>query len=68
MSDYENDRRWCAACAAYVPYLLSPSNAWCTRCGRPVTLFSDPDQARFERSLAVERGWSSRLREESQSV
>lgn len=54
-SDFYDDRRWCAACRAYVPYLLSPSSSWCTRCGRAVGLFSEDDRARFERELRTER-------------
>ena len=53
--DFYDDRRWCEACSTYVPYLLSPSASWCTRCGRKVGLFSEPDRSRFERELKSER-------------
>ncbi len=52
--DFYADRRWCRNCRAYVPYLLSPNEAWCTRCGSPVALFSEEDRAQFERGLCTE--------------
>lgn len=53
--NYYSDRRWCGACRDYVAYLLSPSDAWCTRCGRPVALFSDEDRSAFDQAVRGER-------------
>jgi hypothetical protein len=51
LSDFYHDVRYCAACASYVPYLCSPRASYCAWCGEEVTLFSAPDQARFQEEL-----------------
>ncbi|MEW6073184.1 MAG: hypothetical protein AB1726_11420 [Planctomycetota bacterium] len=50
-TDFYNDRKYCQACRAYVPYLQSLEQSWCAICGSKVRLFSDDDWKSFHNSL-----------------
>ena len=45
--NFYDDRRFCASCATYVPFLVSPHASYCARCGERVALFSPDDMSRF---------------------
>lgn len=49
--DYLDDYKFCPSCEEYVPYIQSPAQCYCMKCGRPVRLFSDRDYSRFRRHL-----------------
>ncbi|MFO1011597.1 MAG: hypothetical protein U1F29_16170 [Planctomycetota bacterium] len=57
---YQNERRYCAACTDYVPFLASPFACFCARCGGPSFLFSPTDMERFRddvrASMSAPRG------------
>ena len=50
--DYYSDRKFCADCNTYVPYLMSVDRSYCAQCGQPVRLFSREDWATFNEKLA----------------
>ncbi|MEZ6018124.1 MAG: hypothetical protein R3F49_23670 [Planctomycetota bacterium] len=45
--DFYNDKKWCASCANYVPYLMSIEHSFCITCGAEVRLFSEDDWRSF---------------------
>ncbi|HRV83100.1 MAG TPA: hypothetical protein P5218_16835 [Planctomycetota bacterium] len=45
--DFETDRKFCSHCQAYVAYLASPTQCFCTQCGEEVRLMSPTDWERF---------------------
>jgi hypothetical protein len=51
-ADFYEDSRYCTSCDGYVPYLLSPSGAFCVHCDQPVLLFSADEHEAFLRGLA----------------
>jgi len=53
--DYYNDRKYCAACQEYVPYLMSTEHSYCAQCGAQVRLFSDADWTAFNESVLAKR-------------
>jgi len=52
-ADYYEDCRYCARCGAHVPYLLSPTGAFCVHCDQPVQLFSQEEHRAFLRGLSI---------------
>ncbi len=54
-SNYYNDKKWCPACEAYVPYLMSIEHSYCTGCGSEVRLFSDEDWSEFQEGMTARR-------------
>jgi len=50
-TDFYNDRKYCTACDAYVPYLQSMEHSYCALCGAQVRLFSEADWNAFNESL-----------------
>lgn len=55
-SNFENDRKWCPECEAYVPFLLSVSESYCVECGGQVRLFSRDDWESFADRMSARRG------------
>ena len=49
--DYYQDRKWCALCDEYVPYLRSETQSYCVSCGAPVRLFSAEDHRSFQAAV-----------------
>ncbi len=52
---FESDRKWCAACEEYVPYLMSLDTSYCASCGGEVRLFSKEDWTVFSEQLKARR-------------
>jgi len=50
--DFYNDKKWCAQCADYVPYLMSIERSFCVACGGEVRLFSKEDWRAFSAGMA----------------
>jgi len=50
--DFYSDKKWCARCADYVPYLMSVEHSYCIECGAEVRLFSKDDWREFSADLA----------------
>ena len=50
-TDFYNDRKYCASCAEYVPYLMSLEHSYCAICGCQVRLFSKTDWDQFHEAL-----------------
>lgn len=50
--DFYSDKKWCPACADYVPYLMSIENSYCVECGAEVRLFSQDDWRSFSAGIA----------------
>ena len=63
--DYYSDRKFCPACAKYVPYLMSIERSFCVECGGEVRLFSQDDWKSFHESLAAKRPKGGRPRKSS---
>ncbi len=59
--DFYQDSRYCLRCRAYVPYLSSPSGAFCTHCDSGVHLFSPEDRHAFRQGLAIEGSLARRF-------
>jgi hypothetical protein len=49
--DFNNEKKWCPRCNAYVRYLMSVDHSFCAHCGTKVRLFSDEDSQRFNTSM-----------------
>ena len=45
--DFQQDRKYCPHCQAYVAYLASPSLSYCAQCGGEVRLMSPADWETF---------------------
>jgi len=54
-SDFRSDRKWCPACDAYVPFLMSIDASFCVECGGEVRLFSKEDWERFEARMEARK-------------
>jgi hypothetical protein len=50
--DFYSDKKWCASCADYVPYLMSIEHSFCVECGAEVRLFSKEDWRTFSDDMA----------------
>lgn len=59
---FYSDRKWCAACDAYVPYLMSLDTSYCAECGGEVRLFSREDWEDISDQLKARRPGSRRRR------
>jgi len=49
--DFYSDKKWCASCADYVPYLMSIEHSYCVTCGAEVRLFSKEDWRTFSEGM-----------------
>jgi hypothetical protein len=49
--NYYSDRKFCASCNDYVPYLMSVEHSYCAQCGAEVRLFSEQDWTAFNESI-----------------
>ncbi|MBI3820192.1 MAG: hypothetical protein HY286_15970 [Planctomycetes bacterium] len=47
--DFYAEKKFCANCHQYVPYLASMSRSYCAICGQQVNLFSKEDWQKFRR-------------------
>jgi hypothetical protein len=52
---FDSDRKWCAACEEYVPYLMSLDTSYCAQCGGEARLFSKEDWQAFSDHLKTRR-------------
>jgi predicted amidophosphoribosyltransferase len=50
--DFYAEKKFCARCRDYVPYLASLSRSYCAVCGNPVNLFSKEDWQSFRKRIA----------------
>jgi len=50
-NDYYSENKWCNRCRAYVRYMMSLEHSYCVQCGGQVTLFSQEDKEKFQKSL-----------------
>lgn len=50
--DFYSEKKYCAHCQDYVPYLASLARSYCASCGEPVNLFSKEDWQKFRRRIA----------------
>jgi hypothetical protein len=48
--DFYNEKKFCAHCCQYVPYLASIQRSYCALCGNTVNLFSREDWSKFRRA------------------
>lgn len=55
LSDFRNDRKWCAACDCYVSYLMSIDKSFCVQCGAEVRLFSEEDWIAFSEKMEARK-------------
>lgn len=62
------DRRFCANCREYVPYLWSPQASYCVRCGSPAQLFSGEDLSAFRRASGIPLRGFGRVRGATRAV
>jgi len=60
--DYYSDRKFCAHCNDYVPYLMSVDQSFCVQCGGEVRLFSEEDWTTFNESIRAQRPKGGRPR------
>ncbi len=51
LNDFYNDRKFCAHCNRYVPYLMSLERSYCADCGQEVRLFSESDWKHFHAKI-----------------
>ena len=65
--DYYADRKFCAHCQNYVPYLMSVDKSFCVQCGNEVRLFSQADWQAFHRALEDRRPKGGRPRKNQQN-
>ncbi|NUQ48591.1 MAG: hypothetical protein HUU27_01530 [Phycisphaerae bacterium] len=49
--DFYSDRKFCAHCNRYVPYLMSVDRSYCAECGKEVRLFSKEDWSSFHQNV-----------------
>lgn len=64
-NSFESDRKWCAACDAYVPYLMSISTSYCAECGGEVRLFNKEDWEAFSETMSARRARPSGRRKKA---
>ncbi|MCK6446713.1 MAG: hypothetical protein L6Q99_10010 [Planctomycetes bacterium] len=65
--DYYADRKFCAHCQNYVPYLMSVDKSFCVQCGGEVRLFSQADWQAFNQALQDRRPKGGRPRKNQQN-
>lgn len=53
--DSYEEKKWCASCNSYQPYLMSVNHSYCMVCGSQVRLFSKADAARFNDQIQKRR-------------
>lgn len=66
-TDYYSDRKFCAHCNQYVPYLMSVDKSYCASCGNEVRLFSKEDWSSFHQTILERRPKGGRLRKNQQN-
>lgn len=64
---FDSDRKWCPACDAYVPYLMSIATSYCAHCGGEVRLLSREDWEAFSAKMEARKPKGGRRRRGSRS-